>query len=101
MSSFDKASFVFWISFLHHSMLCMVTWTGNVSSRAISIGTPSSLMLRFGSGEITVRAEKLTRFPERLLRNLPSFPLSRCASVLSGLPDRCRAGGIPEVWLSW
>ncbi len=75
----------------------MVTRTGKVSSLAISAGTPISLILKLGSGEITVRAEKFTLLPERLLLNLPSFPFNRCARVFNGLPDLCRAGGIPEV----
>ncbi len=66
---------------------------------ATSSGTPTSLMSRFGSGDITVRAEKSTLFPERLLLNLPSFPLRRCDRVLSALPERCLAGGIPEASL--
>jgi len=85
------------IIFLHHLRLCSVTLTGIVNSLAIWMGTPISLILRLGSGEITVRAEKLTRFPERLLLNLPSFPFNRWASVFNGRPDRCLAGGIPDV----
>ena len=45
-----------------------------------------------GVREITERAQKLTRLPERLLRNRPSFPFRRCVSVLSVRPERCRAG---------
>src|SRR3989337_3965325 len=82
------------------SRLYVWTWTGTVSSRAASTGTPTSLIERTGSGEITVRALKFTRFPERFERNRPSLPLSRWTRVLSGRPERWRAGGIPEVWLS-
>ena len=52
---------------------------------------------KFGSGLITVLAQKLTLFPERLLLNLPSLPFNRCERVFSGLPERCLAGGIPLV----
>ena len=78
----------------------MVTLIGTVSSRAIFSGTPTSLTPRYGSGEITERAQKLTRLPDRLLRNLPSLPFNLCVRVFSVLPERCLAGGIPEVWLS-
>ena len=54
----------------------------------------------FGSGEITVRAEKFTRFPDRFERNRPSFPFNLCVNVLSGLPDLCLAGGTPLASLS-
>ena len=54
---------------------------------------------KLGSGEITVRAEKSTLFPERLLLNRPSFPLRRCEIVFSALPERCLAGGIPDASL--
>ena len=81
------------------SMFHSVTRSGTVSVFAISVGTPTSFIERFGSGEITVRAEKSTRFPERLLRNRPSLPFNRCASVRKARPDRWRAGGIPETSL--
>jgi hypothetical protein len=61
---------------------------------------PTSLMDKIGSGEITVRALKFTRFPERFERKRPSLPFSRCTRVFNGRPDRCLAGGMPEVWLS-
>ena len=51
----------------------------------------------FGSGEITVRAEKFTRLPERLDLNLPSLPFNLWVKVLSGLPDLCLAGGTPDA----
>ena len=81
-------------------MFLGVTIIGTVRILAIGIGTPTSLMLRFGSGEITVRAEKFTRLPERLPLNLPSFPFRRWERVFKGLPDLCLAGGIPETELS-
>ena len=61
---------------------------------------PTSFIESIGSGDITVRAEKLTLLPERLDLNLPSLPFSLWTRVFSGLPDLCLAGGIPEVWLS-
>jgi len=82
------------------SRLKAVTSSGTVRARATSTGIPTSLMESSGSGLITVRAEKFTRLPDRLERNRPSFPLSRWTRVFSGRPERCRAGGIPLVWLS-
>ncbi len=82
------------------SMFHSVTAIGTVTSLAIISGTPTSLILKVGSGEITVRAEKLTLLPARLLLKRPSFPLRRCANVLSGLPDLCLAGGTPLASLS-
>jgi hypothetical protein len=58
-----------------------------VISSATSGGTPTSEIEMFGSGDMTVRAEKLTRFPDRLYLKRPSFPFSLCERVLSGLPD--------------
>ena len=37
----------------------------------------TSSILRLGSGDITVLAEKLTRFPDKLLLNRPCFPFKR------------------------
>ncbi len=82
------------------SMLNGVTRTGTVISFAMASGIPTSVMERFGSGEITVRAEKFTRFPESEPRNRPSFPLSRCERVFKGRPLRWRAGGHPATSLS-
>ena len=63
-------------------------------------GTPSSLILMFGSGVITLRAEKSTRLPIRFPLIRPSFPLRRCLSVLSALPERWADGLIPGSSLS-
>ncbi len=81
-------------------MLWAVTRMGTVISIAIERGTPTSVTERFGFGEITVRAEKFTRLPESEPRNRPSLPFSRCERVLSGRPERCRAGGQPATSLS-
>src|ERR1041384_6501671 len=70
------------------------TRIGNVRACAPSAGTPASLMLRLGSGEMTVRAEKLTRLPDRFERKRPSLPFRRCEIVLRGRPERWRAGGM-------
>src|ERR1051326_3863470 len=80
--------------------LAGVTRIGTVSSWAHSAGTPTSLIERLGSGLMTVRAEKLTRLPDRFERKRPSLPFRRCEMVLSGRPERWRAGGMPAVWLS-
>ena len=90
---------MFWTSFLMSLRFHSVTLTGTVSSSAICFGTPTWFMLRAASGLITVRAEKLTRFPDRLYRKRPSLPLSLWKSVFRDLPERCRAGGIPETSL--
>ena len=88
-----------------HRRLCYyraedaLTFSGTESLMATSLGTPTSLMSRLGSGEMTVRAEKSTRLPERLLLNRPSLPFRRCESVFSALPLRCLAGGMPEASL--
>mmetsp|Transcript_10924 Transcript_10924/g.28760 ORF Transcript_10924/g.28760 Transcript_10924/m.28760 type:complete len:229 (+) Transcript_10924:49-735(+) len=49
------------------------------------LGTPTWEMERFGSGEMTVRPEKSTRFPERLPRKRPVLPLRRWLIPRSGL----------------
>ncbi|KAF5058104.1 hypothetical protein DSECCO2_349890 [anaerobic digester metagenome] len=82
------------------SRLWDVTRTGTVISIAIESGTPTSVTERFGFGEMTVRAEKLTRFPESEPRNRPSLPFRRCDSVFKGRPERWRAGGQPATSLS-
>ena len=58
-------------------MFCAVTCSGYVIFIAMSRGTPTSQIARFGSGEMTVRPEKFTRFPERLPRKRPCLPFSR------------------------
>jgi len=77
-----------------------VTLSVWVISLATRSGTPTSFSERVGSGEMTVRAEKLTRFPDREPRKRPSFPFSRWLRVLRGRPERCRAGGVPLISLS-
>ena len=57
-------------------MLCMLTDSGNVSRRAMNSGTTTSKTSTLGSGEMTVRPVKFTRFPDKFPLNLPSFPLS-------------------------
>lgn len=71
-------------SFRIASMLKSVTRSGYVNVIAISIGTATSSISKFGSGDITVRAEKLTRFPDRCLRNRPSLPFRRWHRPLYG-----------------
>jgi hypothetical protein len=48
-------------------------------------------MGRFGSGVITVRAEKSTRFPIKFPRIRPSLPLSRWLIDFIGRPPFCCA----------
>jgi len=45
-------------------------------------GTPTSFSESVGSGEMTVRAEKLTRFPDSEPRKRPSFPFQPLAEGL-------------------
>ena len=54
---------------------------------AMDRGTPTSLTLRLGSGEMTVLALKFTLLPDKLPLNLPSLPFSLWDKVFSGLPD--------------
>mmetsp|Transcript_34804 Transcript_34804/g.56134 ORF Transcript_34804/g.56134 Transcript_34804/m.56134 type:complete len:215 (-) Transcript_34804:739-1383(-) len=79
-------------------MLCLVTLSGNVMVRAQSSGTPTSSTLRLGSGDITVLAEKSTRFPDRLPRKRPCFPFSLCTSARMGLVSRSLGSpGVSEL----
>jgi hypothetical protein len=50
---------------------------------------------RFGSGVMTVLAEKSTRFPIKFPLIRPSFPLSLALIAFSGRPDFCMAFGKP------
>ena len=75
----------------HLSMLKGVTSSGKVRFWAMLRGTPTWSMRRFGSGVMTVRPEKSTRFPIRLPRIRPSLPFRRCLIDLSGRPDFCVA----------
>jgi len=86
-------------NFFISSRFQAVTFSGTERRIATSCGTPTSFMSKLGSGEITVRAEKSTRLPDRLLLNRPSLPFSLWLSVFSALPLRCLAGGIPDASL--
>jgi hypothetical protein len=68
-----------------HAIVCMLTC-------AIWIGTTSSSMPIFGSGEMTVRPEKSTRLPLRLPRKRPCLPLSRWAKARIGRFSECHSG---------
>jgi hypothetical protein len=59
------------------SMLWSMTFSGNVMIFATCRGTPTCVISRFGSGEMTVRAEKSTRFPDKLPRKRPLLPFRR------------------------
>ena len=73
-------------NFRSFSILFSVTFSGYVSIIAICRGTPTSSTPNVGSGEITVRPEKSTRFPLKFPLNLPCFPFSRCTKPLVGFP---------------
>jgi len=72
-------------------MLYGVTVSGYVRFKAMLLGTPNSSMLIFGSGVITVRAEKSTRFPIKFPLTLPSFAFNLLQIDLIGLPEHCGA----------
>ena len=72
-------------------MLNGVTVSQIVIVRAILRGTPTSSKLKFGSGVITVRAEKSTRFPIKFPRRRPSFPFKRALIDFRGRPLFCNA----------
>lgn len=80
-------------------MLYGVTVSGYVRFRAMLQGTPSSSMFIVGSGVMTVRAEKSTRFPIKLPLIRPSLALSLLHMDLMGRPDRCVACTLGEM--SW
>ena len=65
----------FWTHFLILSILYLFTLSGNVIILATKTGTPTWSTRRLGSGDITVRAEKSTLFPDRFPRNLPCLPV--------------------------
>eukprot|EP00659_Diplonema_papillatum_P008562 gene8561-biopygen8550 len=56
------------------------TRSGYVMTFATNSGMANSVIFKFGSGEMTVRPEKSTRFPLRCLRKRPSFPFNLCTS---------------------
>jgi hypothetical protein len=62
-------------------------------------------MARLGSGEMTVRPEKSTRFPERFPRKRPLFPLRRWQRprIFFSPYDCCDPGSSPlmkrETWV--
>ncbi|OMH85057.1 hypothetical protein AX774_g1382 [Zancudomyces culisetae] len=74
------------LPFFLFSLLCRVTTSGYVRIFATNSGTATSSIPMFGSGDITVRAEKSTLFPDKFPRNLPCFPLSLCVNPLIGFP---------------
>ena len=65
------------------------TVIGFVIFFAIFSGIPSSRIDKFGSGVMTERAEKSTRFPIKFPLTRPPFPLRRSIIDFSGLPDLC------------
>lgn len=89
---------VMWTTYC--SRLNGVTISGNVRFCAIDLGTPTWSIWRLGSGVMTVRAEKSTRFPIKFPRIRPSFPLRRALIAFNGFPDFCMALGMPGISLS-
>mmetsp|Transcript_61869 Transcript_61869/g.108729 ORF Transcript_61869/g.108729 Transcript_61869/m.108729 type:complete len:241 (+) Transcript_61869:86-808(+) len=83
-------------SFRIRSMLYWLTISGYVITLATSSGTPTWCTCRFGSGEMTVRPEKSTRFPDKLPRKRPCLPFKRWHSPRIALvPIICL--GMPGV----
>mgnify|MGYP006964535239 CR=1 FL=1 len=72
-------------------MLNGVTISGKVRFCAMVRGTPTWSIDRLGSGVITARAEKSTRFPIKLPLTRPSLLFSLCFTDLRGRPDFCMA----------
>mmetsp|Transcript_20171 Transcript_20171/g.33182 ORF Transcript_20171/g.33182 Transcript_20171/m.33182 type:complete len:240 (-) Transcript_20171:104-823(-) len=80
------------------SMLCTVTLSGYVRILAQWMGTPTSSTDRLGSGEITVRDEKSTRFPLRFCLNRPCFPFRRWTKARMGFESRSLGSpGVSEL----
>lgn len=75
------------------SMLNGVTISGKVRFWAIVRGTPTWSIDKLGSGVITARAEKSTRFPIRFPLTRPSLLFNLCFTDFSGRPDFCMACG--------
>ena len=73
------------------SMLNGVTISGKVRFWAMVLGTPTWSIDKLGSGVMTARAEKSTRFPIRFPLILPSLLFSLCFTDFSGRPDFCMA----------
>ena len=72
------------INFFKNSIFHSLTLSGTVSFIQITLGTPTSFRPIFGSGEITVRAEKLVLLPAKLCLILPSLLLILSVIVFSG-----------------
>ena len=87
-------------SFRSRSMLYGVTISGYVMFNAMLHGTPSSSSIKFGSGVITVRAEKSTRLPMRFPRMRPFLPFRRSEMDLIGRPLLVSDLGCPATVLS-
>lgn len=70
--------FTFWFkhSYVIRSMFNEEILYGYVKFFAIFYGIPTSLRSKFGSGLITVLAEKSTLFPNKFCLNLPYFPFN-------------------------
>ena len=69
-------------AFCRRCRLWLVTLSGKVRIMATSMGTPTSLIARLGSGDMTVRPEKSTLLPERFPLKRPCLPLRRCTNPL-------------------
>ena len=82
-------------SLFNDTLLILFTISGYVRLSAIFIGTPNSSNSILGSGVITLRAEKSTRFPIRLFLIRPSLPFNLCLIDFKGRPDLCVLGLTP------
>ena len=82
LSSWSPSPVPLRMAFCRRWMLWLVTLSGKVSVVATWMGTPTSLIARLGSGEMTVRPEKSTLFPDRFPLKRPCFPFSRCTNPL-------------------
>ena len=86
-------------SFSRKFLFISFTEIGFVIFFAIFKGIPSSRIDKLGSGVITERAEKSTRFPIKLPLTRPPFPFSLSMIDLSGRPERCATWPTPGILL--
>ncbi len=80
-------------------MLNGVTLSGIVRFRAMVCGTPTWSMAMYGSGVITARAVKSTRFPIKFPLTRPSLLFSLCFIDFNGRPGFNVACGEKKKYL--
>ena len=63
-------------------------------------GTPNSLIDKLGSGVMTERALKSTRFPIKLPLTRPLLPFNLSLIAFNGRPERWATAATPGILLS-